>query len=115
MQPRRAGSNLASMALIRFLVGTLVAAAASYFFGGWALTASETQIGKMQLNAYNSPGAESPVPPQVLASGFSLLGTLWMAQRRLLGQSRFASLLALLLGVGGGIAALLLPERGDTL
>lgn len=102
------------MGLIRFLLGTLVAAAAAYFFGGWALTESETQIGKMQLNAYNSPGAESPVPTQVLASGFSLLGTLWMMQRRLLGQSRVAALLALLLGAGGGVAALLLPERNDS-
>ncbi len=100
------------MALIRFLLGTLAAAAAAYFFGGWALTESENQIGKMQLNAYNSPGAESPVPPQVVASGFSLLGTLWMVQRRLLGQSLAGALVALLLGVGAGVAALILPERG---
>lgn len=99
------------MSFFRFLFGTLIAGVAAYFYGGWALSQSEAQIGKMQLNAYNTPGAESPVPPQVLATGFSVLSTLWMVQRRLLRQTRTGSVLALLLGAGAGAAALLLPAR----
>jgi hypothetical protein len=103
------------MTVIRFLFGTLLAAVAAYFFGGWALTQSEQQIGKMQLNAYNTPGAESPVPPAVIAAGFSTVGTLWMVQRRLLGMRGPAALLALLAGSAAGIAALVLPTRNGTL
>ncbi|MGL4647863.1 MAG: hypothetical protein ACRC1H_00540, partial [Caldilineaceae bacterium] len=86
------------MSFLRFLLGTLITGAAAYFFGGWALAQSETQIGKMQLNAYNSPGAESPVPPQVIGTGFTVLSSLWMVQRRLLRQSFVGAMLAMLLG-----------------
>jgi len=101
------------MSFIRFVVGVLLAAISAYLFGGWAQAESEQQIGKMQLNAYNTPGAESPVPPQVVASGAALLSSLWMAERRVLRLPGGVALLALLLGLGGGIAALLLPARDD--
>ena len=48
------------MRTIRFLVGTTVVAVVTFFFAAWARRETEAQIGKMQLNAYNTPGADSP-------------------------------------------------------
>jgi hypothetical protein len=99
--------------LIRFLIGAAIAGVAAYFFGGWALDESEQQIGKMQLNAYNSPGAESPIPRKVAGSAFALLGWVWFAQRRILRLPGFAAFMAMVVGIGGGLAALLLPAQDD--
>lgn len=99
------------MRLIRFLMGALAATASTYFYGGWAQAESETQIGKMLLNAYNTPGAETPLTPQVIAAGFTVLGAVWSVQRKVLRLGRLGALVALLLGVAGGVAALVLPAR----
>jgi drug/metabolite transporter (DMT)-like permease len=61
----------------------------------------------MQLNAYNSPGAESPVPKEVLASAMGAVGILWFLQRRVLRNSTVPAGLALLLGGAAGVAAVI--------
>jgi hypothetical protein len=95
------------MRLTKFLMGTLLAGLATLFFTGWARNEVEAQIGKMQLNAYNSPGAELPVPPTVLAAGAGLLTMLWLVLRRGLGLRFLAALMALSLGGVSGVATLL--------
>jgi hypothetical protein len=95
------------MRLTQFLLGTLLAGLATLFFTGWARNEIEAQIGMMQLNAYNSPGAELPVPPTVFAAGGGLLLMLWLALRKGLGMRILPALMALLLGGGGGVATLL--------
>jgi hypothetical protein len=92
------------MALARFLIHTLLAAAATYLFAAWAKAQSDRQIGKMQDAVFNTPGAEAPVPPAVAAAAFSLLGTLWAIGRRLLGLGWGLTILGLLTGVVGGVA-----------
>lgn len=93
------------MALVRFLLHTLLVAVATYFFAGWAKAQSDRQIGKMQDAVFNTPGAEAPVPPAVAAAGVALFGSLWLAGRRLLLLRGWQTLLGLLGGAAGGAAA----------
>ena len=101
------------MRVIRFLLGTMVAAVVTFFYAGWARRQAEAQIGKMQLNAYNTPGAESPVPPQVMASGISILGAVWWVQHRILRQHGGGAVFSLLLGAAVGVAALFVLSTDD--
>ena len=76
-------------------------------------TQAEAQIDKMQLNAYNSPGAELPVPPQVMASGISTLGAVWWVQPGSLRQHGAGAVFSLLLGAAVGVAALFILSTDD--
>lgn len=98
------------MKLIRFLFGTFVAAAVSYFYAAWARDESEAQIGKMQLSSYNTPGAESPVPAGVTAAGFSAFGALWWALRTILRMPGWQIVAAIVLGAATGIAFLFISS-----
>lgn len=98
------------MKLIRFLFGTALATAVTFFFAGWARDESEAQLGKMQLSAYNTPGAEPPVPPHVTAAGFSVFGALWWALRTVLRMPAWQIVAAIILGAATGIAALFLTS-----
>lgn len=98
------------MKLIRFLFGTAIAAAVTYFFAGWARDETEAQIGKMQLSAYNTPGAEPPVSPQVSAAGFSALSATWWVLSKVLRMPAWQIATAILLGAVTGVATLFLTS-----
>lgn len=95
------------MNVFKFLFSVTLAAIATFVYVLWARNKSETQIGKMQLNAYNSPGAESPVPKEVMASAMGAVGMLWFLQRKVLRNSILPASLALLLGGAAGVAAVI--------
>lgn len=94
------------MNLLRFLLGALVTAITTFFYAAWARSESEAQIDKMQLDAYNTPGAQAPVPPHVFATGMTVLTGLWFVLARILRMPTMQRALAVLLGVAGGVAAL---------
>jgi len=95
------------MGFFRFLLSTAVAAVGTYFYANWARRQSELQIGKMQMNAYNTPGAESPVTPQVFASGMGALSTVWFIQRRILRSGVATAVLGMLAGAAVGVGVLI--------
>ncbi len=101
------------MRTIRFLVGTTVVAVVTFFFAAWARRETEAQIGKMQLNAYNTPGADSPVPPQVMATGVSTLGAVWWVQHNILRQKGSGAVFSMLLGAAAGVATLFVVSTDD--
>ncbi len=102
------------MALLKFIVSVLLAAAATFLYVTWARNKSETQIGRMQLNSYNTPGAETPVPPTVLGSALGAIGLVWFLQRRLMRNSTVPAVVALLLGGAAGVGAVIyLSEAKD--
>ena len=101
------------MRLIRFLLGTIAVGVVTFFFAAWARQQTEAQIGKMQLDAYNSPGAGSPVPPQVMATGVSVLSAAWWVQRNVLRQRGAGAFFSLLLGAAAGVAALFVVSTDD--
>lgn len=101
------------MRMIRFVLGILLVSTASYLFAAWARRETEAQIGKMQLNAYNSPGAGSPVPQRVIGTGISTLGMIWWVQRNILRQRSGGAVSAMLLGAAIGVATLFVTSTDD--
>ncbi len=95
------------MGLLKFVLSTLLAAVVTFFYVTWARNKSETQIGRMALNSYNTPGAEAPVPPTVLGSALGAVGMVWFLQRRLLRNSTVPALLALVLGGAAGVGVVI--------
>lgn len=94
------------MGFPRFVAGTVLAAGVTFVFANWAQSQTDGQINKMQLSAYNTPGAEAPIPPAVLAAGMSTLSTLWFVQRKILRQSWGGAGLGVVMGALMGLAAL---------
>ena len=79
----------------------------------WSKESTDVQIAKMQAAAFDSPGADAPVPPSVmLAGGGILLGHLAVA--RLLRLSAWQTLAALLAGSTIGAAIVTVLWRQDT-
>lgn len=101
------------MNIFKFLFSVALAAIVTFVYVIWARNKSEGQIGKMQLNAYNSPGAETPVPKEVMASAMGAVGMLWFLQRRLLRNSTIPAVLALVLGGAAGVAAVIYTSDGS--
>lgn len=99
--------------MFKFLFSVVLAAIATFVYVLWARNKSEGQIGKMQLNAYNSPGAESPVPKEVMASALGAIGMLWFLQRKVLRNSTVPASLALVLGGAAGVAAVIYTSSAN--
>jgi hypothetical protein len=95
------------------LLGTAVTGVVTFFYAAWARRETEAQIGKMQLNSYNTPGAETPVPPQVMATGVSTLGAVWWVQHNILRQKGSGAIFSMLLGAAAGVAALFVMSTDD--
>ena len=69
----------------------------------WSRKQAEAQIDKMQRAVFNTPGAESPVPPPVVLAGVGLLGGYGILTW-LVGVKGWPRLLALVVGAPLGVA-----------
>ena len=87
--------------MLRFLINTFLTGLAIAFFLKWGREQTEGQLDKMQRAVHGTPGAEPPVPPEVLAAGVGLLGGHWIVAR-LLGLNFVVSTLSLLVAIGAG-------------
>jgi len=74
-------------------------------FLGWARRETDARIGKMQDAAFDTPGAQSPLPAPVLVAGSALAVGQWGVAQGMCRLSAGRALVALLLGaiVAGGI------------
>ncbi len=88
---------------MRFLTSIALTAVIMVSFLRWAREQSERQIGKMQDAVFNSPGAESPVPPGVIATGIGLLVGQWIVVRKVFRLKTWQTVVSLM--VGGLLAA----------
>jgi len=81
-------------------------------FLGWARRETDARIGKMQDAAFDTPGAQSPVPASVLAAGSVLAVGQWSLARSVWRLSGGQALAALFLGalVAGCVGILQSPE-----
>lgn len=95
--------------MIRFLGSTAAFAVGMSRFLQWARQRSEGQIDKMQEAAFSSPGAEAPVPMDVLVGGLGLLFG-HMALGKVLGLRGWQRWLSLILGSAVGV--ILLQRKG---
>ena len=92
---------------MRLLISTVLTAVTAWIFLRWAREQSEQQIGKMQDAVFNSPGAESPLPPIVIAAGIGLLMGQWIVVRNIFRLRSWQTLFSLLTGGLLGVIALL--------
>lgn len=96
-----------------FLLNTFLTALSTFFFLGWGREQAERQIDKMQEAAFNTPGAEAPVPPKVAVAGASLLSGQWLLNRKVFGLNGWRSMSSFLLGLVAGAGLFLLKlQRG---
>ena len=78
----------------------------------WSRRQAESQIDKMQAAVFNTPGAESPVPPTVMVAGALLLVGYWMVTR-LLAVPGWLRVLGAVLGVPVGVAIFSQRQAGN--
>jgi hypothetical protein len=87
--------------MIKFLLSLLYSATSLSFFLEWAQGRAEGQIDKMQDAVFNTPGAEAPVPPDVVLGGVGLLAT-YLVLGKVLGLAGWQTFLSLVLGIAAG-------------
>lgn len=95
---------------MRFLLSLLATSGILPVYLQWSREQAEEQIERMQEAAFNTPGAESPVPAPVLLAGAGVLTGHFLIAR-LLRLRAWQAFLSLVLGVAGG-AALFLAKMG---
>lgn len=87
--------------MLRFLINTFLTGLAVAFFLKWGREQAERQVDKMQAAVHGTPGAEPPVPPEVLVAGVGLLGGHWLVARTL-GLNFVAAMFSLIVAIGAG-------------
>jgi hypothetical protein len=95
----------------RFVVAVLYPTLLLPLYLAWSRGQAERQIDKMQRAVFNTPGAESPLPPAVIVGGVGLLGGYGLLTQGV-GVRGWPRLLALVVGVPLGIALFLLRPAG---
>ena len=96
--------------MLKFILSLLYPAVLLPLFLRWGGQQVEGQMDKMQAAAFNTPGAEAPVPPQVLlGGGLFLIGHFFVA-RTLLQQKGWQAWLSLLIGSALGMGLYLLNQ-----
>ncbi len=96
---------LGSMALLAALVP---------FYFDWSRAQADAQLDKMQEAAFNTPGAEAPIPISVALSLLALVVGHFAIGKRLFGLAAWQSVFTLILGITGGIVAIILRFNGKT-
>jgi hypothetical protein len=96
---------------MRFLLSLLAMIGMLPVYLQWSREQAEEQIERMQEAAFNTPGAEAPVPAPVLLAGAGVL-TGHFVIARFLRLNAWQALLSLFFGVVGGIA-LFLTKTGS--
>lgn len=90
--------------MFSFLATTLITALGIAVFLDWSGRQAERQIDRMQEAAFNTPGAEAPIPPQVMLGGLTIVLVHFVAAW-LLGMRRGRACFSLL--IGGALGGLL--------
>jgi len=82
-------------------------------FLGWARRETDARIGKMQDAAFDTPGAQSPLPASVLVAGGALLVGEWSLAQGACRLSSGRTLATLFLGVllAGAVHFLQSPDN----
>jgi hypothetical protein len=97
---------------LRIMISAALTALALPFYLRWASEQSELQLDKMQKAVHFTPGAESPLPPEVLA-GAAGLSVSHFAVGRALRLGWFQALLSLAAGVVLGVGAFAYRMAGE--
>jgi len=93
-------------AFLRMMLSVTLSAVAVPFYLRWVADQAERQVDKMQKAVHFTPGAESPITPEVIA-GAGGLGISHFAIGRLLGLRWWQAVLSLTAGAAIGTAVFL--------
>lgn len=99
-------------AFLRMMVSAALTALAVPFYLRWSSAQADFQLEKMQKAVHFTPGAESPVPPEVVA-GAAGLGISHFAVGRLLGLRWWQAIFSLMIGVVLGVGAFVYRMAGE--
>ena len=99
-------------AFFRMMMSAALTALAVPFYLGWSSTQADLQLDKMQKAVHFTPGAESPVPPEVLA-GAAGLSVSHFPGGRLLGLRWWQAIFSLLIGVALGVGVFAYRMMGE--
>lgn len=99
-------------ALFRIMVSATLTGVATPFYLHWADQQSEIQLDKMQKAVHFTPGAEPPLPNEVLAGAVGL-GVSHFAVGRALRLGWLQAFLSLIIGIVLGVGVFLYRMAGE--
>lgn len=99
-------------AFFRIMMSAALTALAVPFYLRWSSDQAELQLDKMQKAVHFTPGAESPLPPEVIA-GAAGLSVSHFAVGRILGLRWWQAILSFLIGVVLGVGAFVYRMLGE--
>lgn len=82
----------------QFLLSTLYPVLLLFRYLPWAQRRIDLQIEKMQEASFNTPGAEAPIPPEVVLGGLTLVAGHFLVGRGMLRMKWVPTVLSLFLG-----------------
>lgn len=98
--------------MLRFLITLAYPIFLIPLYLDWSRRQVEGQIDKMQRAVFNTPGAETPVPPPVIIVGMMLLAGYWIVTK-LLGAQGWLRMLGMVLGAPIGVAIFTQRQAGQ--
>jgi hypothetical protein len=99
--------------MLKFLLSLLYSTVSMPLFLGWAQQRIERQLDKMQDAVFNTPGAEAPVPPDVVLGGIGLVATHFAFGQKVLGLHGWQAFLSFGLGIVAGMV-IFLKQKGKS-
>ena len=96
---------------MRFIASTIYMSILLPLLLSWAKNEADQRMGKMQDAAYDTPGAESPIPPQVIIGSMGLVGGHFLLGSGMLKQRKRVTLAAFFIGTLIGITTFIFSKR----
>lgn len=90
--------------MIKFLLSTLSTAALLPFFIHWGVGQTNKQLDKMQEDAFDTPGADSPITPPMVLGALGVIVGHFVAGGGLFGLRFWQSIASLIFGTAGAVA-----------
>lgn len=92
---------------MRFIVNTFIFSFLLSYLLRWAKQEADQRLEQMQDSAYDTPGAESPVPPQVVLGAMGLVGGHFVLGSSILKQQKRTTFLSFIIGSLVGVMVFL--------
>lgn len=101
--------------MIRFLLSGVLAALLTPAFINWSQDQAEEQLDKMQEAAFDTPGAEAPLPPVVFGALAAFLVGHFLLARLIFRLGAWSSFFSLILGGLAGLGSIFIQtEENDS-
>jgi hypothetical protein len=99
--------------MLKFLIGILYLTSSMPLYLGWARRRTDRQIDKMQEAAFNTPGAEAPITPDVLIGGLALLCGHFIFGQKVLKMPVWQTFFSFIFGAVAGVTIFLTKRHQE--